>query len=90
MGSSSLLCCILNAELENTEFRAAGSVVWEIGQRLDTNSSRWEQCKEYMLYVKDLVQWTVEACKLPQHPLHRIQVRMVPGISVAFGSIIPG
>lgn len=64
-------------------------MVREIGQKLDTNNSGWEQCKEYTLYVKDLVQWTVEVCELPQRSLHRNPVRMVPGISVAFRSIIP-
>lgn len=53
------------------------------GQRLDTNSCRWEQCRNYMLYVKDWVQWTTEVCKLPPLSLHRIQIRMVPGMCVA-------
>lgn len=41
------------------------------GQRLDTNSCRWEQCRNYTLCVKDWVQWTSEVCKLPQHSLHK-------------------
>lgn len=58
----------------------------EISQRLDANNCEWEQCKEF---VKDLVQWTMEVCKLSQRFLHGIEISMVSGISVAFRSIVP-
>lgn len=29
-------------------------MAWEIGQRLDTNNCRWEQCQEYMIICEGL------------------------------------
>lgn len=82
---------MLNEKMLST--RAAGHVVQEIGHRLDANSCGWEQCKKYTLWVKDWVWQMVEECKLPQSSLHRIQIRIVPSMSVALSSIllkIPG
>lgn len=64
-------------------------MMWEISQNLDKNSCGWEQYETYMLCVKDWIQQTVEECKLPQCSLHRIQIRMVPDMSVALRSIVP-
>lgn len=69
--------------------RKDGHMMWEISQNLDKNSCGWEQYETYMLCVKDWIQQTVEECKLPQCSLHRIQIRMVPDMSVALRSIVP-
>lgn len=46
--------------------------------------------QEVHAVVKDLVQRAMEACKLPQCSLHRIQIKMVgTSISMAFRSIVP-
>lgn len=59
-----------------------GHMLRDIGQRLDTQSCGWEQCEKYMPCVKHWVQRTVEECQVPQCPLHLIQIRTVPSLSV--------
>lgn len=67
-------------------------MVREIGQRLDINSCWWEQCKKDTCvkdpWARGPVPQIIGACKLPQHPLHRIHLGRASGTSVAFRSII--
>lgn len=76
--------------------RKAGHMVREIGQRLDTNSCGWEQCKKYMLckglgLMDDRGVQTVPVFSAPNSNLVNLVqfCKWYLGICVALRSTIP-
>lgn len=69
--------------------REARNVVREIGQRLEANNCRWEQCKEYMIVCEGLGPADDGGMQIFLEFSPQDSIRIILVISVTFRSIVP-